>query len=228
VARFLVVLDVDSTLIEQEVIELLAGAAGSLEAVAAVTRRAMNGELDFAESLRERVATLAGLPVGVLDDVRSRVTVTRGVPELIAGVHAAGGVIGVVSGGFHEIVDPLARELGLDRWLANRLEVVDGRLTGRVDGAVVDAAAKATSLREWAADAGIPLRQTIAIGDGANDLAMMGEAGLAIGFDAKAPVRDACDVVLDARDLSVVLGLVPHSQTAVDGDDRPGDVRGVV
>src|SRR5690606_660378 len=155
-ARFLVVLDVDSTLIEDEVIELLAEAAGSLDAVAEVTLRAMNGELDFAESLRERVATLEGLPETVFADVAARVTVTRGVPEMIAGVQGAGARVAVVSGGVHEIIDPLARSLGLDDWRANRLEVVEGRLTGRVVPPVVDAAAKAEALQEWADAAGIP------------------------------------------------------------------------
>ncbi|MGN6272881.1 MAG: phosphoserine phosphatase SerB [Protaetiibacter sp.] len=207
-ARFLVVLDVDSTLIEDEVIELLADAAGSREEVAEITFRAMNGELDFAESLRERVATLAGLPESVFAEVGARVTVTRGVPEMIAGVQAAGGRVAVVSGGFHEIIDPLAERLGLDHWRANRLEVADGVLTGRVLPPVVDAAAKAEALQEWADGAGIPLTQTIAVGDGANDLPMMALAGLSVGFDAKAPVRDVADVLLDARDLSMLLPLL--------------------
>lgn len=207
-ARFLVVLDVDSTLIENEVIELLADEAGSGERVAEITFRAMNGELDFEQSLRERVATLAGLPEAVIETVRSRVTVTRGVPELIAGVQAAGGKVAVVSGGFHEIIDPLARELGLDAWSANRLAVADGRLTGDVVPPVIDAAAKAAALREWAADAGIPMSQTVAVGDGANDLPMMAICGLAVGFDAKAPVRDLAHVLLDERDLSMLLPLL--------------------
>jgi phosphoserine phosphatase len=207
-ARFLVVLDVDSTLIENEVIELLADEAGSGEKVAEITSRAMNGELDFEQSLRERVATLAGLPESVIETVRTRVTVTRGVPELIAGVQAAGGKVAVVSGGFHEIIDPLARELGLDHWRANRLEVADGRLTGDVIPPVIDAAAKAQALREWAAEAGIPMGRTVAVGDGANDLPMMAICGLAVGFDAKAPVRDLAHVLLDARDLSMLLPLL--------------------
>jgi phosphoserine phosphatase len=211
-ARFLVVLDVDSTLIEDEVIELLADAAGSREAVAEVTFRAMNGELDFAESLRERVATLAGLPESVFAEVGARVTVTQGVPEMIAGVHAAGGEVAVVSGGFHEIIDPLAERLGLDHWRANRLEIVDGALTGRVIPPVVDAAAKAEALQEWADAAGIPIGQTLAVGDGANDLPMMALAGLSVGFDAKAPVRDVADVLLDARDLSMLLPLLGLSR----------------
>jgi len=207
-ARFLLVLDVDSTLIEDEVIELLADAAGSLEAVAEITFRAMNGELDFAESLRERVATLEGLPESVFAEVGAKVTVTKGVPEMIAAVHAAGGEVAVVSGGFHEIIDPLAARLGLDHWRANRLEVVDGRLTGAVLPPIVDAQAKADALREWADAAGIPISQTLAIGDGANDLPMMALAGLSVGFDAKAPVRDVADVLLDERDLAMVLPLI--------------------
>lgn len=211
-ARFLVVLDVDSTLIENEVIELLAEEAGSGDLVAEITFRAMNGELDFEQSLRERVATLSGLPESVIAGVRSRVTVTAGVPELIAGVHAAGGKVGAVSGGFHEVIDPLADELGLDFWRANRLAVADGRLTGEVIPPVIDAQAKATALREWAAAAAIPMTQTVAVGDGANDLPMMAICGLAVGFDAKAPVRDLAHVLLDERDLSMLLPLLglPH------------------
>jgi phosphoserine phosphatase len=201
----LVVLDVDSTLIENEVIELLAAEAGSLERVAEVTFRAMNGEIDFEESLRERVATLAGLPTSAVAAVRSHVEVTRGVPELIAGVHAAGGRIGVVSGGFHEVIDPLARELRLDYCRANRLEVFDGVLTGRVEGPIIDAEAKASTLVQWAQESGVPLRATVSIGDGANDLRMMEIAGLSIAFNAKAPVRGAADFVLDIRDLAMVL-----------------------
>ena len=207
-ARFLVVLDVDSTLIENEVIELLADEAGSGDRVAEITFRAMNGELDFEQSLRERVATLVGLPESVIEAVRSRVTVTAGVPDLVAGVHAAGGKVGVVSGGFHEVIDPLAEQLGLDYWRANRLDVADGRLTGDVIPPVIDAAAKATALREWATDAGIPMSQTVAVGDGANDLPMMAICGLSVGFDAKAPVRDLAHILLDERDLSMLLPLL--------------------
>lgn len=207
-ARFLVVLDVDSTLIEQEVIELLAEEAGVLEEVAEITFRAMNGELDFEQSLRSRVATLAGLDTEAIARVRERVTVTRGVPELVAGVQAAGGAVAVVSGGFHEVVGPIAARLGLDEWRANRLEVAEGRLTGAVIPPVVDAAAKAHALEEWATARCIPLAQTVAIGDGANDLEMMARCGLAIGFDAKAPVRDEAHVILDERDLALVLPLL--------------------
>ncbi len=203
--RHLVVLDVDSTLIEDEVIELLADAAGSGELVAEITDRAMNGELDFEASLRERVSTLKGLPVSVFEEVGARITVTRGVPEMIAAIHAADGRVATVSGGFHEILDPLASRLGLDFWRANRLEVEDGLLTGRVSGPVVDAAAKAATIMEWAEDCGVPLERTVAVGDGANDLPMMAVVGLSVGFDAKPPVRDVADILIDERDLSQLL-----------------------
>jgi phosphoserine phosphatase len=207
-ARFLVVLDVDSTLIENEVIEELAVEAGSLALVEDITFKAMNGELDFEESLRARVATLAGLPATVFQDVAPRIRVTAGVPEMIAAIRAAGGRTAVVSGGFHEVLDPVAEELGLDHWRANRLEVVDGVLSGGLTGPIIDAQAKADTLQEWADDMGIPLSQTVAVGDGANDLTMMALAGLAVGFDAKAPVRDLAHVLIDERDLSLVLPLL--------------------
>ena len=208
VPRFLVVLDVDSTLIENEVIELLADAAGSGAAVAEITAAAMNGEVDFEQSLRARVATLTGLSESVFATIAAQITVTRGVSELVAGVHAAGGRVGVVSGGFHELVDALADDLGLDYRSANRLEVVDGILTGGLIGPIIDAQAKADTLTAWAEDFGVPLAHTVAVGDGANDLPMMAITGLAVGFDAKAPVRDEADVLLDERDLSRILPLL--------------------
>ncbi|MET0590772.1 MAG: HAD-IB family phosphatase, partial [Naasia sp.] len=134
--------------------------------------------------------------------------VTAGVPELIAGVHAAGGLVAVVSGGFHELLDPLAARLGLDHHRANRLEVVDGVLTGRVSGPVVDARAKADALHEWRDAAGLGARSVVAVGDGANDLEMMAAAGLSVAFDAKPAVRGSADVVIDVRDLSLVLPLL--------------------
>lgn len=203
--RFLVVLDADSTLLEDEVIELLADHAGTRPQVQAVTERAMRGEIDFAESLRERVATLAGLPADVCTRAQQAVRVTRGADELVRGVHAAGGTVGVVSGGFHEVLDPFAARLGLDHCRANRLEVVDGVLTGRVSGDVVDAAAKAETLRAWAAEDEVPLSRTVAVGDGANDLVMLGVAALGVAFDAKPLVRARADVAVVDRDLSAVL-----------------------
>jgi phosphoserine phosphatase len=206
--RMLVVLDVDSTLIEDEAIELLAAEAGALDEVAAVTERAMRGELDFAESLRSRVATLAGLPSTVHRAVGSRIRVTPGAERLIRGLHDAGHVVAVVSGGFHELLDPLAERLGLDLWRANRLETADGRLTGRVTGPVIDAAAKRAAVEEWSAGLGIPLARVVAVGDGANDLEMMAVAGLSVAFDAKPAVRRSADVCVDRRDLAQVLALV--------------------
>ena len=204
----LVVLDVDSTLIGQEVVDLLADAAGTGEAVAAITAAAMRGELDFAASLARRVALLEGLPESVLAAVRDRITVTEGVPALIDAVHAVGGLVCAVSGGFDRVLTPLAEELDLDRWRANALGVVDGLLTGRVDGPVVDGAAKRAALLEWAAEAEVPLSRTVAIGDGANDLLMLETAALGVAFDAKPAVRDRADVVLPGRDLSPLIGLL--------------------
>ncbi|RFA13054.1 phosphoserine phosphatase SerB [Subtercola boreus] len=205
---FLVVLDVDSTLIENEVIEMLAECAGSLTEVAHITERAMSGELDFQQSLRSRVSTLAGLSVTCFTDVAADIRVTQGVPELVAGLHRAGGFVGVVSGGFHELVDDVAVSLGLDHWRANRLEVVDGLLTGNVVGPVVDAEAKAQALVEWATASGIPLTRTVAVGDGANDLDMMRSAGLSVAFNARQVVRDAAHLAIDTRDLSQLLPLL--------------------
>lgn len=201
----LVVLDVDSTLIENEVIELIAEEAGTRSLVADVTERAMRGELDFAQSLRERVATLAELPASRLEQVRKKVVVTAGVTELIDAVHASGGKVGVVSGGFHEVLDPLAEQLGIDFWRANRLEIIDGRLTGEVFGEIVDAQSKADALTQWSAETGLPLDTSIAIGDGANDLKMMAIAGLSIAFCAKPIVAVQADVTISERNMRLVL-----------------------
>lgn len=207
-ARFLVAIDVDSTLIRDEVIELIADEAGTRNHVAAITERAMRGEIDFEKSLRERVATLAGLPESVVARVRSRIRLTDGARELIDGVHRAHGRIGAVSGGFDEVLEPLARDLGLDAWCANRLEIVDGRLTGEVLGEVIDAAAKARTLREWAIRFGVPPQQWVAVGDGANDILMMGEARLSVAFVAKPRVRNEADIVIDRPHLAQVLPLL--------------------
>lgn len=193
----LIVLDCDSTTIQDEVIELIADVAGTREQVAEVTERAMRGELDFAESLTERVATLAGTPESVFGDAYGRVRLSPGIRELIAHVHGLGGKVAVVSGGFHEVLDPLAAELGLDFWRANRLEVVDGVLTGRTVGPIIDADAKAAALTEWAARSGIPLAASVAIGDGANDLEMMRVAGLGVSYNGKPIVRERADVAIE-------------------------------
>jgi len=208
-ARFLVVLDADSTLIRNEVIELLADEAGRREEVQAATEAAMRGEVDFATSLRTRVAALQGVSTSSFERVLARIEPTPGVRGLTAAVHERGGVVGVVSGGFHEILDHIAPGLGVDRWRANRLEVADGELTGRVDGEIVDAQAKATSLQEWAAELDVPPHATIAIGDGANDLTMMAVAGLGLAFNAKPAVRAAASLVIGPQDLREVIALLP-------------------
>lgn len=207
--RLLVVLDADSTLIRNEVIELIADEAGRGAEVAAATEAAMRGEIDFAESLRSRVRELAGVPVSAFDRVIARVEPTPGVHELVAAVHEREGIVAVVSGGFHEVLDTVAPSLGVDVWRANRLEVGDGALTGRVDGAIVDAAAKAASVTEWCREFGVDPRRTIAIGDGANDLLMLGTAALGLAFNAKPAVRAAADLVIGSADLREVIPLLP-------------------
>jgi phosphoserine phosphatase len=204
VSRFIVVCDVDSTLINDEVIDLLADAAGTRDAVAVITEKAMRGEIEFAESLAQRVETLRGTSAKALDDVLGAVTVTNGARQLVHAVHESGGYIIAVSGGFHEILDPIATQLGLDAWAANGLEVVDGAFTGRTYGPLIDAAAKANFLTSFAKKKRVPLSSTIAVGDGANDLAMMNIAGLSVGFCAKQAVREAANVNIDVRDLSLV------------------------
>ncbi len=203
-ARKFLIMDVDSTLIQQEVIELLAAYAGKREEVAAVTEAAMRGELDFAQSLHARVAVLAGLPAGVVDSVRAEVRLTDGAAELVAAFQAAGHAVAVVSGGFNQILRPIAADLGLDYWIANELEIVDGALTGKVLGEVIDRAAKEKYLREWSAAEGIPMEHTIAVGDGANDLDMLGAAGIGIAFNAKPAVRAAADAAVNIPHLDVV------------------------
>lgn len=206
---FLVVLDADSTLIRNEVIELLADEAGRGAEVAAATEAAMRGEVDFAASLRSRVEALAGVSVSAFERVIARIEPTPGVREFLTEIHRRGGVAAVVSGGFHEILDTVAPSLGVDRWRANRLDQRDGELTGRVSGPIVDARAKADAVREWADQEHIPLRQTIAIGDGANDLEMMRVAGLGVAFNAKPTVRAQADLVVGPIDLQEAISLLP-------------------
>ena len=214
--RRLVVLDVDSTLIQDEVIEMIAAHAGAeAEAeVAAVTARAMRGELDFAQSLHERVAHLAGLPATVLDEVRDSIRLTPGARTLCRTLLRLGFTLAVVSGGFIEVVGPLAADLGIHHAHANRLEIVDGYLTGRVSSEVVDRAAKAAALRRFAAAEGLPLARTVAIGDGANDIDMLAEAGLGIAFNAKPLVRASAEASVNVPYLDTVLYLlgIPRSE----------------
>ncbi|SCX12191.1 phosphoserine phosphatase SerB [Candidatus Aquiluna sp. UB-MaderosW2red] len=207
--KFLVVFDVDSTLIDQEAIELLADFAGSKDLVSNITERAMLGELDFSESLIQRVATLKNLDVSVLEQVSRTLTPTRGAKSLIEEIHNRGGKAAAVSGGFIQLLEPLKKELNLDFHLANRLEILDQKLTGRVIGNIIDREAKAEALIGWAAKLGIELQNTIAVGDGANDLGMMEVAGLSVAFCAKPVVREFAKVTLDERDLALLIPYLP-------------------
>jgi len=217
--RRLVVMDVDSTLIQDEVIELLAARAGRESEVAAVTSAAMRGEIDFAESLRARVSTLAGLPVSVLDEVRADIRLTAGARTLVRTMKRLGFTLAVVSGGFIEIVGPLAAELGIDHAHANRLDVRDGVLTGGLVGDIVDRQGKATALRRFAAEEGLPLSRTVAIGDGANDLDMLAAAGLGIAFNAKPIVREQADTAVNVPYLDAVLYLLGISREEIEEAD---------
>ncbi|MEK9987021.1 MAG: phosphoserine phosphatase SerB [Aquiluna sp.] len=207
--RFLVVFDVDSTLINEEAIELLAEHSGNRERVAEITERSMRGEIDFTTSLVERVATLRGLPVSVLEETSKSLTPTVGAKALIDEIHARGGKVAAVSGGFIQLLDGLRQGLSLDYAMANTLGVQDGLLTGEVVGELINREAKAKYLESWASENGLELSQTIAIGDGANDLGMMAKAGLSVAFCAKPVVRESADVVIDERDLSKVIELLP-------------------
>lgn len=220
----LVVMDVDSTLIQDEVIELIAEHAGCADQVAEVTGRAMAGELDFAESLAQRVALLEGVPESALTQVRSKVRLTPGARTLCRTLNNLGYQIALVSGGFHEVVDPIAQELGIQQVRANRLEIADGLLTGRTVGPVVDRAGKAAALREFAAVHGVSLERTVAIGDGANDLDMLALAGLGIAFNAKPVVRAQADVAVNVPYLDTVLFLlgIPREEIEL-ADAASGD-----
>lgn len=215
----LIVFDVDSTLIQGEVIEMLAARAGAGDAVAAITEAAMRGELDFAESLHHRVATLAGLPAGVIDEVAHQIELTPGARTTLRTLRRLGFKCGVVSGGFRQVIAPLAAELKLDFVAANELEVVDGKLTGRVTGPVVDRAGKADALREFAEKAGVPLEQTVAVGDGANDIDMLATAGLGVAFNAKPALREVADASLSYPYLDTVLFLLGVTRAEIEAAD---------
>ena len=219
-AMRLIVMDVDSTLIQNEVIDLLAERAGCAAEVAKVTEAAMRGELDFAASLRERSALLAGLDAGVLDEVRASLRLTPGARTLVRTLKRLGYKCGIVSGGFTAVIQPLADELGIDYVAANTLEVADGRLTGRVLDPIVDREGKTAALRKFAQAAGVPLSQTVAVGDGANDLGMIGAAGLGVAFNAKPVVRDAADTAVNVPYLDTVLYLLGIPRDAVDAADQ--------
>ena len=215
-ATKLVVMDVDSTLIQQEVIELLGAKAGVQREIAKITESAMRGELDFEASLRARVSLLKGLPASVLVDVQSEITLTPGARTLIRTLKKLGHHIALVSGGFEPVIAPLATELGIDHMRANNLEIADGKLTGELVGPVIDRAGKATALRDFAAEHNVDLDQTIAIGDGANDLDMIAIAGMGIAFNAKPAVKAAADSSVSAPYLDSVLYLMGISREEVE------------
>ncbi|MGJ0120573.1 phosphoserine phosphatase SerB [Williamsia sp. MIQD14] len=218
-AKRLIVFDVDSTLIQGEVIEMLAAKAGREAEVAAVTEAAMRGELDFAESLHQRVAALAGLDASVIDEVAASLELTPGARTTIRTLHRLGYHCGVVSGGFRQVIDPLAHDLELDFVRANTLEIVGGKLTGRVIGEVVDRPGKAIALRAFADQVGVPMEQTVAVGDGANDIDMLTVAGLGIAFNAKPALQEVADAALSHPFLDAVLFILGVTRDEIEAAD---------
>jgi phosphoserine phosphatase len=218
------VMDVDSTLLRGEVIEMLAERAGCLSEVAAVTELAMRGELDFEQSLRRRVALLEGLDASVLDEVYDALTLTPGARTLVRTLTRLGYRFAIVSGGFSQVTDRLAAALGIHFSAANELEVVDGRLTGRIVGPVVDRAGKADALRRFAVEAGVALAATVAVGDGANDLDMLSAAGLGIAFNAKPVVQEAADTTVNVPFLDAVIYLLGITREEVEAADAEAGI----
>ena len=204
----LVMLDMDSTLIVQEVIDLLAAKAGVAGEVSAITQKAMAGEMDFAQSLQARVSLLAGLNESMLSDVRNEITLTQGAEKLIQTLHLKGHKVGVVSGGFIDVIEPILKELKIDFYRANKLQILNGELTGKLEGEIIDRAAKLKALVEFAKNEGVQMSQTVAIGDGANDLDMIESAGLGVAFNAKPKVAAAAATTISGSDLSAVLLLM--------------------
>lgn len=222
-AARLVVMDVDSTLIQDEVIELLADEAGVLPQVADITSRAMAGELDFSESLIERVKLLEGLDEGVLDRVYDRIRLTPGARTFVRTLQRMGFRTAIVSGGFTYLVQRLADDLGLDHAYANTLEIIDGKLTGKVIGTIVDRKGKETLLRKIAAEDDIPLEQTVAVGDGANDLDMLHAAGFGIAFNAKPIVQDEVETALNVPFLDAILFVLGVRREDIEAADEEDD-----
>ncbi|QFG23309.1 phosphoserine phosphatase SerB [Actinomadura sp. WMMB 499] len=227
-AKRLIVMDVDSTLIQGEVIELLAEHAGCLAEVAKVTEAAMRGELDFEGSLRERVALLAGLDASAIDDVRDRLELAAGARTMVRTLKRLDYEFAIVSGGFTQVTDALVDDLGIDYSAANTLEIENGKLTGRVVGTVIDRPGKAAALERFAREAGVPIAQTVAIGDGANDLDMLQAAGLGIAYNAKPVVREAADTAVNVPYLDTIvflLGISREEVVAADAADSLGGAR---
>jgi phosphoserine phosphatase len=222
-AKRLIVFDVDSTLVQGEVIEMLAARAGAEGRVAAITEAAMRGELDFAQSLQQRVAALEGLPASVIDEVADQLELMPGARTTLRTLRRLGFHCGVVSGGFRRIIEPLAHELMLDFVAANELEIVDGTLTGRVVGPIVDRPGKAKALRDFAQQAGVPMAQTVAVGDGANDIDMLAAAGLGVAFNAKPALREVADASLSNPYLDTVLFLLGVTRGEIEAADA-GDL----
>ncbi len=218
-AKKLVVMDVDSTLIQEEVIELLGKKAGKGPEIAAITESAMRGELDFEASLRARVKLLAGLPETVLTDVQKEITLTPGARTLVRTMHKLGHHVALVSGGFESVIAPIVADLGIKHMRANNLEIIDGKITGNLTGPIIDRAGKASALRDFANEHSIALEQTIAIGDGANDLDMISAAGLGIAFNAKPAVKAAADSSLSAPYLDSVLYLLGITREEIEESD---------
>ena len=206
--KFLLVLDVDSTLIEQEVIELLAERVGLRDQVKTVTDQAMAGEIDFREALLQRVRLLEGLTDQVFQEVLADIRVTDGVPELVSAVHKSGGMVGAISGGFSQVLEPLADKLSLDFFKANNLEVKDGVITGEIIGDIVDAEVKARTMLDWAREHGFDVSNTVAVGDGANDIQMLKASGLAVAFRPKDILRDYADLVIEGDSLEPLISVL--------------------
>ncbi len=220
----LIVMDVDSTLIQGEVIEMLAAHAGHQERVAGITAAAMRGDLDFEQALRDRVALLAGVPATALDEVYDAIQLAPGARTMVRVLRRLGYRFAIVSGGFSQITDRLAADLGIHFARANELEIVDGLLTGRILGDVVDRAGKAAALRQFAAEVGVSEEATIAIGDGANDLDMLNAAGLGIAYNAKAVVRDAADTSVNVPYLDAIMYLLGISREEIEAADADAGI----
>lgn len=211
----LVLLDVDSTLIQEEVIELLANKAGAGAEVARITAAAMSGQIEFAAALAARVKLLTGLPETVLEEVRQEITLTAGARELISVLQKLGHQVGIVSGGFIDVIEPLAKELLIDFIRANKLEIIEGKLTGRLEGSVIDRAGKAQALRDFAKISDVEIAETVAIGDGANDIDMLKIAGIGIAFNAKPILQSVADISLNSPSLDCALYLMGLSEAEI-------------